>query len=163
MAKQFRQLDSGLVIPDWMPDTRARRRPFAPKGFRFTVGGGADPGCNCSPCGCCSSGTPTELQVVLTGITNGSCSDCATLNGTYILASTLASDVNCLWQYNLPSAICGFNYVFVQLRNIGGGTPYRIDVAIAGSSLTRYIYWWDTQTDKFDCGNFSDLSVTYRS
>ena len=65
--------------------------------------------------------------MVLTGITNGSCSDCATLNGTYILASTLASDVNCLWQYNLPSAICGFNYVFVQLRNIGGGTPYRVD------------------------------------
>jgi len=49
MAKRYAQLDSGLMVPDWLPDGRSRRRVGDPKHFIFTPGGGP---CRCSTCFC---------------------------------------------------------------------------------------------------------------
>jgi len=48
MAKQYRQLDSGLMVPYWMPDMRPRRRIGSPKEFMFTPSGAC--GCDCETC-----------------------------------------------------------------------------------------------------------------
>lgn len=48
MAKQYKQLDSGLCVPSWMPDIRDRRRIRSARDFRFTPGAG----CNGAGCGC---------------------------------------------------------------------------------------------------------------
>ena len=38
MAKQYRPLNSGLMVPEWMPDMRDRRRVESSRGFIFTPG-----------------------------------------------------------------------------------------------------------------------------
>ena len=51
-------------------------------------------------CGCvcvhCSDGPAKELEVVISGVTNFVCLDCADFNGTYIVACEGAA--NCVWK-----------------------------------------------------------------
>lgn len=111
MAKQYRQRDSGLMVPDWMPTVRERRRANSCRGLIFTPGGGAAPGCHCfNPCGTagyCPGGTPSEIEVTIAGVTNGTCSYCASrYNGTFICSSPLEQHNNCEWLYTFDSPNC---------------------------------------------------------
>lgn len=106
MAKQYRQLDSGLVVPDWMPDMWPRRRIGSPKEFMFTPSGAC--GCDCTPPNPClifadnfstddlaanwtqqsgswsiSSGALTTSSSNAVLLCNTSCSDCP--SGNYVI------------------------------------------------------------------------------
>ncbi len=88
MAKRYQQLDSGLIVPDWMPDMRPRRRIGSPKNFIFTPGGGcAGSGCHCAGCSI-SNSPPTNAAIVqIAGVSGNSGSPCyldgSCINGTW--------------------------------------------------------------------------------
>jgi hypothetical protein len=78
-------------------------------------------------CTACDGGkAPTEYQVEIAGIVNGTCGDCTDLNDTYVLEWVEQSGAICYWEYVLPAPICNvvaillgvdgtLDKVFVQL------------------------------------------------
>jgi hypothetical protein len=74
--------------------------PLMIYGGKLLVVGGAlaaDPACCCeaSSCTCCQSGTvPDTIPLLISGIGNGSCQGCGSVNGSYSLRYVSG----CLWQ-----------------------------------------------------------------
>jgi hypothetical protein len=72
---------------------------------------------------------PRELRVTLSGIGNGnatsppcahaSCTDCASLNGTYLLQLQPGGLTTCLWQYSIASPVCGYFQIQAMFSPIG--------------------------------------------
>lgn len=64
----------------------------------------------CNDCGYCTKGTAhATYQIDISGVVNGSCSDCAGLNGTFVLSqcnSSLTGASQCAWEYHLSSPLC---------------------------------------------------------
>jgi hypothetical protein len=59
-------------------------------------------------CGTCIDGNaPRQYEVTFSGLTNGSCSDCSFLNGTFVLDNDGSGATLCTWRYNLPASFCG--------------------------------------------------------
>lgn len=91
MAKQYRQRESGLLVPDWFP-ARSRRRPTTRRNFIFTPGGGP---CNCGGTCCfnpwgtqqycfCQGSTPLAWKLTLANFSGTSHGvDYNELNGDY--------------------------------------------------------------------------------
>jgi len=66
-------------------------------------------GCECCPwCGTCNFSS-AYLLLVVSGITNRDCSDCASLDGNFLLSfqGYNPSENYCWWEYTYPSPICG--------------------------------------------------------
>lgn len=113
--------------------------------------------CCSGTCSVCSTGTtPAEISVTLSGITNGSCSDCTTLNDTFVVVR--GSGTSCLWSYDIDPDICtDYKNVTVFLF----GTT--ITVSTGTDGLFEHIdYYSDVGSAPFDCG-FSAYDVPYLS
>ncbi len=57
-------------------------------------------------CSACTGDTPSQLRVVIAGITNGFCSTCNGLNGDFVLDFEEEDEFHCKWTYTFPSAVC---------------------------------------------------------
>lgn len=130
-------------------------------------------GCPCCAEGCphCSSSTPQQLQVVVSGVTNGSCNQCSNLDGTYIC--TLAGQTGspppgvgaCLWDVSIPP-VCGPALPFDLVRvSIGTdnmpGQPHYILVTLrtaAGGSFLIFLRRYGTLPD---CAALSGESLPF--
>jgi hypothetical protein len=68
-------------------------------------------GCCCGgPCSetICSDGGTQEIQIELTGYTNGTCANCTDLNGVWIASYPGNLIVNhCTWEYEFDYDVCG--------------------------------------------------------
>jgi len=81
------------------------------------------------PCSLCLNGqAPKQVQIVLAGVTNGTCSDCGDINGTYTLDWVGIISGTCSWKYIPPNAPCGFS-------------PYYFWV-VEGPSPIIYLDFW---------------------
>jgi hypothetical protein len=122
-------------------------------------------------CTGCTGATPEQLQVVIAGVTDGTCANCDThYQGTFVVDRTLhigagcggSGDITaagttdglaCQWSY-VVSTTCsvGFsplNRLTVTVRDaylLGGGTP--------GNTYTRVFFW---RTSDVFCGNFMEF------
>ena len=73
------------------------------------------------PCGecCCENCTggslPDSVSVTLNGVSDGSCGNCESYDGTYVLErtaiDTFGNPRSCLWQYKFPDPQCSYKYL----------------------------------------------------
>lgn len=118
---------------------------------------------NCPCCGLCASCTngdmPPSIQVVINGLTNGTCSDCDDLNATYILSilQQIPSGTSpCIWAYALPVTICGVTSVNLRVGSSGTGF---LSFQIV-KSITEIFNWrTDTEPGRRDCHAWSNYSL----
>ena len=106
MAKQYRPLDSGLMVPDWMP-MRDRRRVDSSRGMIFTPGGACPAtGCHCPepPCiFCTNSAVFSAIELDVSDVANDNCADCEDdYNGIFSLSPV--GGIPCLYNYSWGEA-----------------------------------------------------------
>lgn len=145
--------------------------------------GGSGPCCESGDCIYCNGETPTQFQVDITGIVNGtSCVNCGNLNTTFILAhdeNDLAIPYHCCYEYPL-NACFTFSPTFAILNWCDGGMLFRTYYIIVGFAwdpdvpeyyiyvrlqLTAYgntIYWKKSYASKPSCTQ-SGLDIPFLS
>ena len=82
-------------------------------------------------CGCDQfpSGAADQYKVTLAGIASGSCGQCTSLNGDYILSRD-ASPGSCFWSLTLGATVCGVTKVVMKFFTTTSG---RVDVEFSGT------------------------------
>ncbi|KKN80839.1 hypothetical protein LCGC14_0326460 [marine sediment metagenome] len=137
-------------------------RPIFPRPFLWIPKLEFAPGypCCCSlpcPCGYCTGSTPLTIQMIISGITDGSCGSCNGFNETYILtAGTGAGACSgcCFWWYDLAPTICGVAAIYAlvnasdEIRVLGMNT----------CSGTRRWGFKKTSAD-MDCASWNSYSI----
>ena len=123
------------------------------------------PSCLCCPTGgqcakCLNPTCHTSYQIVITGVTNGSsCSDCASLNGTFTATGTCTAGVQCQWTSTSPTA-CSGNVNGINMSVIVALGPITV-LSLTMNSTTTGIVWSDVVDAggaSVDCG-FSAKNV----
>jgi RHS repeat-associated protein len=71
--------------------------------------------CNCL--NGCPGGAAAQYSVAVTGITNGSCTSCASIDGTYILSPSTP----CVYNYSTSSGACNFTGIGLNFTVSGSG------------------------------------------
>ncbi|GAF88544.1 unnamed protein product, partial [marine sediment metagenome] len=89
--------------------------------FRFAP---CDGPCCGDPCpgasNLCNDTFSKEMSVAITGIADDVCAECnETFNNTFILTNDCLSPGN-TWYYELPSTVCGVNYILLGIVLLGG-------------------------------------------
>ena len=119
----------------------------------------------CCKCGCpaCDGNVPQQLQIITSGITNGTCDDCLGMNGTFILvrAPLLDAPGYCAWAYGLNSSICEGHGTRWQV-NIGTnyqGHAYYIRLFLPPSMGT--FEWVKGYTEPISCDTLNDVLPVY--
>jgi len=115
--------------------------------------------CCCGGCDLCLGGIgPAQIQVVISGLANQGCGDCASLDGTYVLTHDIWG-LECQWVY-YHSFPCSLTYLQLVVQDLGGGN-YRIVVqfSAAGGGVDP-VGWCRYYTSKPDCANLSGESLS---
>ncbi len=105
--------------------------------------------CNCTATTNVSS--CIQIEITISGITNDECSDCANLNGVYLLDNSnlvQCSGLVAEWQFNFAPTICDMgkvvfqiatiastHTVWVRLRFPGDAAGYSFNVGIANGTI----------------------------
>lgn len=139
------------------------------------------PTCGCSNCcSTCTDGGPDQLQVDISGFTDGGCSTCDEgYNGSFILdrycgscRQAIGDDESvtmCGWAYtlSLPCAFVSspFNLLMVSFGDGGSGnTIIRVRIHIGatiGSSCASYVEWRRVATLPSACKSLSAYEIPY--
>jgi hypothetical protein len=82
--------------------------------------------CCCGSCVNCNGQTPTELTVVIAGMSTTTCASCDSFNGTFVLQWRGSGFVGGDYGYSF----CRFDYVFPVPVSCAGFTVYRLAVEI---------------------------------
>lgn len=110
-------------------------------------------GCFCCPtaCSACTAGTaltPAQYQVEVSGMANDNCTDCAALDGTYIVDYFGMSGGDCFWSANISGASCDMTNAVIQFIVIGQVIGFTLSDPIAGAAGS----WRQFQSfAAFDC------------
>jgi hypothetical protein len=119
----------------------------------------------CATCGLCTS-QPTQYQLVVANIAEGTCGDCASLNGTFTLDCTSRP---CYWLYAFPTSLCSGahgSYQIVMAESIVDGNTYLnavVDTAATVPGTNTKIPWRKqkaTSGGSFNCSAVSSESLT---
>ena len=126
--------------------------------FTCCCGGGT------TTCSHCDSPPSDTMQVVLSGISNDDCTDCATLDGAYEL-SRIADSFGCQWQYIFSGADCGASQLRVVLSDFAPAGTVEVQLEFLYGGFNHYITWNDVITSAglpwtVDC-EFSSLSLPF--
>jgi hypothetical protein len=120
----------------------------------------------CEACTGCPGGHPAQVQATISGMANGSCSDCASIDGVYVLdfvgdlpdlSANMALPGMCWWKYSFASPLCGgqiTQMVFGMMRT----TPatYAWLFLGHGDLWADQVYGWDhARFPAIDCTAFS--------
>jgi hypothetical protein len=121
----------------------------------------ADGCADCPPvCGPCSGAVPVELQVDISGMANGTCGSCASLDGVYVLPFNnynLAGQV-CTWIFEL-SGPCTLDRLAISVEEVSPGTSYDVEAGTSAGGLQDSA--WNTNLGaKPDCDTFDELSLS---
>lgn len=126
------------------------------------ISGGACP-TNYEPCCPCNPSHPSDsMQVVISGMAEGSCGNCVSLDGVYVLSAEVgARDVTCVWTTVLDE-VC--EIIEMRLAIVGPeGFPNlgRVQVVFnATGAATRHSWENSGLTHPFSCA-FSSLNVAF--
>ncbi|MFZ5832409.1 MAG: hypothetical protein ACOY3P_20170 [Planctomycetota bacterium] len=119
---------------------------WLPGHIRRHYGGYGHLGCTCcdtfQDCPTCKSGTSPRQEIGLTmsGWANGTCGDCASLDGDYVMQGMPSSDLytlgivsglswgfwfsspNCIWVYQFPVPVCAVNAIICEVvKSVANG------------------------------------------
>jgi hypothetical protein len=107
------------------------------------------------PCAKCSQGSaPLVVQVALAGITNGTCTTCAALNGTYVLAYKTTAAGYAVWELAFPAVCSLFTHVQFKLK-CGTVSGPDLSVLVANSAFGRILGWTGTLPAAADCATMN--------
>ena len=118
--------------------------------------------CCCVECEHCDPADhiPKELQVVIAGMADDSCYECASFNGTYVLAKHEdAYGSACVWRYVFSPAVCGANYMFALIWKSGLDYILSVTAYNRWAAQSRWAFWLNLGTTKPDCRSWSDTSI----
>lgn len=128
-------------------------------GLVLLAGIGVQP-CCCgyepSDCNHCSGSQPTDLQVVIAGMVDGTCSDCTALNATYVLVNQGIQPDGCpCWHLDLDATTCTAHAIRACMQS---------PVAIGPQLLVTFLGDWPSLylasfASAPDCSAWSDLEV----
>ncbi|MCL6504181.1 MAG: hypothetical protein K6T86_15975 [Pirellulales bacterium] len=130
-------------------------------------------GCPCCAAGCshCAATTPQQVQVVVSGISNGTCSQCPGLDGTYIC--TLSGQTGgpppqvgaCLWDLSIPP-LCGPTFPFDLVRmSIGTdnmpGQPHYVLVTLRTAAGGSFLIFMRRYASLPNCAALANESLPF--
>lgn len=150
--------------------------------FAFATGFGWWTGCGCcgGTCANCSTSPTTTYQIDISGVTNGTCTDCAHVNRSYIVTSTASCTACavgapcCQWSLSASTTLCGttgsntlYLCIIQDSSNVfGAGTDHIwitsqeddgiIHPVVAGQWAKDY-----GNVTKPSCASFSSESIPY--
>ena len=110
---------------------------------------GPDDSCCCSPCAYCSGTLPMQLQLDVSGVTNGTCGSCTSINGTYVL--DYYEPNGCYWQYAIGT-ICGLSVCNAFIHPTFGVV---VNIATLQFILSGSPPW--------DCASFDGLTIPWNN
>jgi hypothetical protein len=102
---------------------------------------------------------------VLSGWANGICTDCTSLNTTFVLDCPAPSPLNpdSCWQYVFSPAVCptGDNYVSLEVRVQLSGATYFVNVELYDGTSGLVRMWWryNAGASAPDCSAWSALPI----
>lgn len=151
--RDWLQRASGLFIP---------ASGFAYEPWRFSPCAAC---CTTDICHCCSGATPSQFEVIISGLTDDSCNDCDTagagqLNNTFVLnRGTIYQEDGCEWFYEFEG-YC--NIVLMGLWIYKVANYARISVFAATDPVTWVYEWkkWYGTPGDIDC-NLSSESIPW--
>jgi len=106
-----------------------------------------------TPCDCkwCPDGAPQQWQVTISGITNHTCTQCASINGVYTLSRAADFGGSCVWGGPaMPCSFTGFQLTIYQDTVTGN-----VDIKLVAIGAPPTPTW--TQSNISSC---SDSSYT---
>ena len=124
---------------------------FFAVGFMF-------PTCTCcpSPCAYCSTDAPAQVQLVISGNSNNSCTDCGNWNNTYILDRYTSGGNYCYWEVDASDG-CGWTKVSLDINNVIGTYA----TVFHPSGTPRAMGWRSIAAGYDDCANWSSFQLSY--
>ena len=115
-----------------------------------------NPGCNCcgNACVLCSGATPGTIAVTLTGFANAACTDCSTINTTWV-CNVVPAAAYCQWLHGSFSFFCISADVIITISFIatgGGQYAMRVEVRLVKAPTTNiHIFQTATSAATWDC------------
>jgi hypothetical protein len=82
-------------------------------------------------CTSCPNGAPRQFRLSTAGITDGSCSDCESANGTFTLTQTAA--LYCVWE-SASFTVCGVNKMWQMSVVSSGGSDLFVNLSLLNTS-----------------------------
>jgi hypothetical protein len=112
-------------------------------------------------CGKCTGGTcHVTMDVVFTGIVNGTCTDCTNFNATWEVTGTcVTSGGICLWQFDFVSAICSKDYVRVVIQAGFPPTDIYLNPTLGGTDVASWRVLESSTSGPVDCGFSSRVAA----
>lgn len=176
MAKQYHRRESGLIVADdalIIPKSHPPR-PWWATQRTTTWKGMSRRKCCCTKflCeACLDANRPSQMSVVISGLTNVSCVDCTNANGTWIIdyidEDNEATLCNINYYTDFPETnLCGSALgvgATITVQFAGPGTHRQITVYLRNISvpLIGYLLTEPGETDGYDCMNFSSLAIPW--
>lgn len=123
----------------------------------------------CSP-DACTDESPDQLQVVISGMANDDCTDCASLDGTYVLdrITSYNNTPTCAYRVLTGVVTCSGEvgetreWVITALIGVddGGDAYLAVELGYTAPTGGNIFGWATTSATPFDCLNFSSESLT---
>lgn len=108
---------------------------------------------------CTGEGIPDAMEITITGIVNGSCTDCANLNGTFILTPDPESP--CIYSYQ-GSDWCGSTTFYYLWFGGSGGSGSSLEVQVQNNGVFQTIAYETLGTiSGVDCRNLVAYDVPW--
>jgi len=148
---------TGCLLCFWSPEYAIL--PLAMAGL------GNFPGCDpcCSPelCNLCNPACSNHMQIVVAGMTNGTCATCTDFNGTFELTITGTPTVTiCIWRYTYPTT-CGVGTALLDFYVFKPTSNYFTQGWVLGCGGTDAVRFETAEgSSKPDCTAFSGKSLT---
>lgn len=141
---------ASLLLWDWQPWCWL---PLALMMPPFTV----------ADCGKCTAATcHTTMQVVFTGIVNGTCGNCTDFNATWEVSGTCVTAGGiCLWQFDFASAICSKDYVRAVVQAGTPSTDIYLNPTLGGSDVASWRVLESSTGGPIDCGFSSRVAAWF--
>lgn len=118
---------------------------------------------NCACCGavacahCSGTTTPRNMQVELSGITDGACTECAEMNTTWVLPQ--ATEASCFWVTE-DIDTCDFTSVSVQIQGLFGSVFSLVQVEKLAPALGGLGWQASVGSDPTNCTAINSLAHT---
>jgi hypothetical protein len=135
--------------------------------------------CCCAPCdtsGCAQTDgrcidnlTPCQIQVELSGITDGDCADCdgdgidPGLNTIFVVGNRFATGTGRCRYFLEFDPICGFNQIAVNLDKDNFGSGLIVSVTLTGTAPHGAINWIRTFSTPQSCTGFNGTVINFSS
>jgi hypothetical protein len=121
--------------------------------------------CPCVGCENCSPQAQPEIQLVISGVANSTCTGCSTLNGTFILRNEGSNYSDyCIWEYNPSGGTTCSDFTNLRCQfDVDGDIEVNWEGVgtIEWFSITGLTTFGTTGPGGFNCSTINNFSIPY--